>query len=39
LYDKCGFEHAYDAFRVAMTDPDAVFSKVKIDEKQREVLL
>jgi translation initiation factor 2 alpha subunit (eIF-2alpha) len=19
LYDKCGFEHAFDAFRVAMT--------------------
>jgi len=21
LYEKCGFDHAYDAFRVAMTDP------------------
>src|SRR5438067_13942216 len=31
LYDK--FEHAYDAFRLAMSDPDAVFDKIDISEE------
>lgn len=39
LYDKCGFEHAFDAFRVAMTEPELVFSKVNITPEQQKVLL
>jgi translation initiation factor 2 subunit 1 len=37
LYDK--FDHAYDAFKLCLTDPDLVFSKVTITPKQREALL
>jgi len=28
MYEKCGFEHALDAMRVAMQDPEVVFSKL-----------
>lgn len=37
LYDK--FEHAYDAFKLALSDPDLVFSKITISDKSREELL
>jgi len=37
LYDK--FNHAYDAFKLALTDPEIVFEKIKIDDKQKEALL
>jgi translation initiation factor 2 subunit 1 len=37
LYDK--FDHAYDAFKLALTEPETVFSKVTLSEKQREALL
>lgn len=37
LYDK--FDHAYDALRLCLTDPDIVFSKIDIDDKQKEALL
>lgn len=33
LYDACGFEHAYDAFRIALSDPDAVFSQIDIPDE------
>lgn len=35
LYDKCGFEHAFDAFRIAMEDEEAVFGKITIEENER----
>ena len=37
LYDK--FDHAYDAFKLALQDPDLVFSKIKISDKSREELM
>lgn len=30
LYDK--YEHAYDAFKLIMNDPDLVFNKLNISE-------
>jgi translation initiation factor 2 subunit 1 len=39
LYEKAGFDHALDAFRVAMTDPEIVFTKVKISPEHKAVLL
>jgi len=38
LYDKFNFDHAFDAFRLIMNDPDAVFSKLKISEAQKKAL-
>ena len=37
LYDK--FEHAYDALRLCLTDPEIVFSKIDITPEQKEALL
>ena len=37
LYDI--FEHAYIAFRIILTDPEAVFSKIDIEPEQREALI
>ena len=37
LYDE--FEHARDAMRIALQDPDAVFSKIDIPPEHQEVLL
>jgi len=37
LYDK--FEHAYDALRLCLTDPDIVFSKIDITPEQKAALL
>ena len=37
LYDN--FDHAYDAFKLALTDPDIVFEKVNITEAQKTALL
>ena len=37
LYDK--FDHAYDAFKLCLTDPELVLSKVKITEPQKKALL
>ena len=37
LYDK--FDHAYDAFKLCLTDPDLVFSKINITEEQKSALL
>ena len=31
LYDK--FDHAFDAFRIALQDPEEVFNKIKIEER------
>ena len=39
MYESCGFEHAYDAMRVSMQDPDAVFSKINISDEHKEMLL
>jgi len=37
LYDK--FEHAYDALRLCLTDPEIVWSKIKITEEQKKALI
>lgn len=37
LYDK--FDHAYDAFKLTLTDPDLVFSKINITEEQKAALM
>ena len=37
LYDK--FDHAYDAFKLCLTDPELVFSKVTITEEQKKALM
>jgi translation initiation factor 2 subunit 1 len=37
LYDK--FDHAYDAFKLCLTDQDLVFSKITITEEQKKALL
>lgn len=37
IYDKFG--HAYEGFRVAINDPEAVFSDLKIEPKEREELM
>ena len=39
LYDSCGFEHAYDAFRIALSDPQTVFSQIDIPDEHQKVLL
>lgn len=39
LYEKCGLEHALDAMRVAMQDPDLIFSKITISEDHKAKLL
>lgn len=39
LYENCGFEHAYDAIRVCLQDPEAIFSKINISKEHQEVLL
>jgi len=37
LYDK--FDHAYDAFKLCLTDPELVFSKITITDDQKKHLL
>ena len=37
LYDK--FEHAYDAFKLILQEPDMVFSKINISDKSKEELV
>ena len=37
--DKTGFNHAYEAFKLCLTDPELVFTKITINEKQKEMLL
>jgi translation initiation factor 2 subunit 1 len=37
LYDK--FNHAYDAFKLCLSDPEIVFSKITITDKQKEALI
>lgn len=37
LYDK--FEHAYDAFKLILQEPDLVFSKINISERSKEELV
>jgi len=37
LYDK--FDHAYDAFKLCLTDPELVFSKINITEEQKTALM
>lgn len=37
LYDA--FEHAFEGMKLALTEPDMVFSKLKINETQREALM
>ena len=39
MYENCGFEHALDAMRVAMQDPDLIFSKINIPDDHKEKLL
>ena len=40
LYENCGFDHALDAMRVAMQDPDLVFSKLpNMPEDHKEKLI
>jgi translation initiation factor 2 subunit 1 len=37
LYDK--FDHAYDAFKLCLTDPELVFSKISITDDEKKHLL
>lgn len=37
LYDK--FNHAYEAFKLCLSDPELVFDKITITDKQKEALL
>ena len=37
LYDK--FDHAYDALKLCLTDPELVYERVNIPEEHREQLL
>lgn len=37
LYEK--FAHAYDAFKLCLTDPEIVFDKITITEEQKKALL
>ena len=37
LYDN--FEHAYDALKLSLTDPDIVFSKINIKPEHKEALI
>jgi len=37
LYDT--FDHAYDAFKLSLTEPELVFSKIDITEEQKNTLL
>jgi len=39
IYEKCGFEHALDALRVAMQDPELIFSKITISADHKEKLI
>ena len=39
IYEKAGFDHALDALRVAMQDPDMVFSKITISDEHKEKLI
>jgi len=39
MQENCGFDHALDAMRVAMQDPDVVFSKINIPPDHREKLI
>lgn len=36
IYDK--FEHAYDAFKLSLNDPDNVFKGINIDEEEKKCL-
>ena len=38
LYE-IGFDHAYDAFRIALADPEQVFSQIDIPPEHQQVLL
>ena len=37
LYDE--YEHAFDALRIALVEPEEVFTKINISEKHKEALL
>lgn len=37
LYDK--FDHAYDAFKLCLSDPELVFDKITLTDAQKEALL
>jgi translation initiation factor 2 subunit 1 len=37
LYDK--FDHAYDAFRIALAEPEQIFPKIEISKEHQEALL
>jgi len=37
LYEK--FNHAYEAFKLCLSDPELVFNKITITDKQKEALL
>jgi translation initiation factor 2 subunit 1 len=37
LYDH--FDHAFDSFKLALTEPDMVFSKLKCNEKEKLALI
>jgi len=39
LYEKCGYDHALDALRVAMQDPEQIFSKLNISDDHKEKLV
>jgi len=38
-YETTGFKSAYDAFTLCLTDPELVFSKINISEKQKKALM
>lgn len=39
LYDKFEPQHAYDAFKLCLTEPEFVFSKINITKEQQDALL
>jgi translation initiation factor 2 alpha subunit (eIF-2alpha) len=39
LYENCGLDHALDAMRVALQDPEIIFSKINISEEHKNQLL
>ena len=39
IYEKTGFDHALDALRVSMQDPDMVFSKINIPDDHKVKLI
>ena len=39
LYDKFNLDHAYDAFKLCLSEPDMILGKLDISKPEREALL